>query len=352
MASLRRTPARPWNHSLASIPPPSAKSHQEGSEELFDILSCYFPISFSPPANDPHGITREGLARALADVLLCSPAFLPYLLPVLLEKLASSLRCTIAGACLSNQGPWGKGCLPRTLEISGCRTPPLARRRRKRRQAKTDALDLLRRVPGACSPADLDAHADWGEVWTRLRAEICLPEALEAPALGSAQDLATPAAQCLAEWVRRVMGDLVRGMGFAWLCMVPCSSVLCCMGRTFQPPSQPRALGSGRLSLNPGSSDHTRAGIAAQPGPARPGQLAGAGCCGAAGAAVPTGPRVNPGRPGAGQQAGAGRRAHLERGGLVGSSGREPVLMALATNAVYKACATPSHGALWPGAGA
>ncbi|KFM29294.1 MMS19 nucleotide excision repair protein-like protein [Auxenochlorella protothecoides] len=141
----------------------AAGQMEEGSEELFDILSCYFPISFSPPANDPHGITREGLARALADVLLCSPAFLPYLLPVLLEKLASSLR-----------------------------------------QAKTDALDLLRRVPGACSPADLDAHADWGEVWTRLRAEICLPEALEAPALGSAQDLATPAAQCLAEWVSQL----------------------------------------------------------------------------------------------------------------------------------------------------
>ncbi|KAL6781984.1 hypothetical protein ACKKBF_B10190 [Auxenochlorella protothecoides x Auxenochlorella symbiontica] len=141
----------------------AAGQMEEGSEELFDILSCYFPISFSPPANDPHGITREGLARALADVLLCSPAFLPFLLPVLLEKLASSLR-----------------------------------------QAKTDALDLLRRVPGACSPADLDAHADWGEVWTRLRAEICLPEALEAPALGSAQDLATPAAQCLAEWVSQL----------------------------------------------------------------------------------------------------------------------------------------------------
>ena len=37
--------------------------------ELFDSVAPYYPIQFSPPPNNIHGITREGLHRALMSVL-------------------------------------------------------------------------------------------------------------------------------------------------------------------------------------------------------------------------------------------------------------------------------------------
>ncbi|XP_029311433.1 MMS19 nucleotide excision repair protein homolog isoform X2 [Cottoperca gobio] len=45
------------------------------TEELFEVTSCYFPIDFSPPPNDPHGITREELIQTLRDVLTGTPRF-------------------------------------------------------------------------------------------------------------------------------------------------------------------------------------------------------------------------------------------------------------------------------------
>ena len=45
------------------------------SNELFDVTACYFPITFTPPANDPHGITREQLSLAgVANCPSCSGA--------------------------------------------------------------------------------------------------------------------------------------------------------------------------------------------------------------------------------------------------------------------------------------
>lgn len=32
---------------------------QSRAEEVIDTLSCYWPIKFTPPKNDPHGITRH-----------------------------------------------------------------------------------------------------------------------------------------------------------------------------------------------------------------------------------------------------------------------------------------------------
>ena len=39
------------------------------TEDIFDAVSPYFPIQFTPPPNDVHGITREGLHNALISVL-------------------------------------------------------------------------------------------------------------------------------------------------------------------------------------------------------------------------------------------------------------------------------------------
>ncbi|KAK5850500.1 hypothetical protein PBY51_001376 [Eleginops maclovinus] len=61
------------------------------TEELFEVTSCYFPIDFSPPPNDPHGITKEELILTLRDVLTGTPRFAEFLLPLIIEKLDSDV---------------------------------------------------------------------------------------------------------------------------------------------------------------------------------------------------------------------------------------------------------------------
>jgi DNA repair/transcription protein MET18/MMS19 len=34
-------------------------------QDLFDIIFCYFPITFTPPPNDPYGISSEQLQMSL-----------------------------------------------------------------------------------------------------------------------------------------------------------------------------------------------------------------------------------------------------------------------------------------------
>lgn len=61
------------------------------TEELFDVTACYFPIAFSPPPNDPYGITKEQLVNALRAVFASSHRLAPFAIPLLLEKLNSSV---------------------------------------------------------------------------------------------------------------------------------------------------------------------------------------------------------------------------------------------------------------------
>jgi DNA repair/transcription protein MET18/MMS19 len=63
----------------------------ELTEELFDVTACYFPISFKPPPNDPYGIRPNDLVEALRAIFTSSPEMAPHLLPLLLEKLASTM---------------------------------------------------------------------------------------------------------------------------------------------------------------------------------------------------------------------------------------------------------------------
>lgn len=39
------------------------------AEACFDVTACYFPITFTPPPNDPYGITPEVLSQALRSTL-------------------------------------------------------------------------------------------------------------------------------------------------------------------------------------------------------------------------------------------------------------------------------------------
>uniref|UniRef100_H3CGH5 MMS19 nucleotide excision repair protein n=1 Tax=Tetraodon nigroviridis TaxID=99883 RepID=H3CGH5_TETNG len=62
------------------------------TEEMFEVTSCYFPIDFTPPPNDPHGITKEQLVVTLRDVLVGTPKFAEFLLPLIIEKLDSDVQ--------------------------------------------------------------------------------------------------------------------------------------------------------------------------------------------------------------------------------------------------------------------
>ncbi|XP_006831274.1 PREDICTED: MMS19 nucleotide excision repair protein homolog isoform X2 [Chrysochloris asiatica] len=69
------------------------QTREEGPfvEELFEVTSCYFPIDFTPPPNDPHGIQREDLILSLRAVLASTPRFAEFLLPLLIEKVDSEM---------------------------------------------------------------------------------------------------------------------------------------------------------------------------------------------------------------------------------------------------------------------
>ncbi|XVE52023.1 hypothetical protein DITRI_Ditri02bG0087100 [Diplodiscus trichospermus] len=59
--------------------------------DLFEILSCYFPIHFTHTKGEDAGIKRDDLARALMLAFSSTPLFEPFAIPLLLEKLSPSL---------------------------------------------------------------------------------------------------------------------------------------------------------------------------------------------------------------------------------------------------------------------
>lgn len=56
------------------------------------MLGCYFPIIYTPPQNIPDSVTRQELAAAVEQAMAATPALAPHVVPLLLEKLSSSLR--------------------------------------------------------------------------------------------------------------------------------------------------------------------------------------------------------------------------------------------------------------------
>eukprot|EP00004_Rigifila_ramosa_P011376 TRINITY_DN2426_c0_g1_i1.p1 TRINITY_DN2426_c0_g1~~TRINITY_DN2426_c0_g1_i1.p1 ORF type:complete len:1142 (-),score=250.34 TRINITY_DN2426_c0_g1_i1:28-3423(-) len=66
---------------------------------LFDAVSCFFPVVFSPNPDDPSAITRDQLATALLDCFGSSARIAPFSIPFLIEKLGSPLRTTQLECC-------------------------------------------------------------------------------------------------------------------------------------------------------------------------------------------------------------------------------------------------------------
>lgn len=79
---------------LFTILPTFLKSIPLGhlSEEMFEVIACYYPVDFNSPPDDPNAITRNDLADRLCVCLCATPAFAEFCLSLLLEKLDSKLR--------------------------------------------------------------------------------------------------------------------------------------------------------------------------------------------------------------------------------------------------------------------
>lgn len=61
-------------------------------EKLFYSISCYFPISFTPPPDDPFGITPEGLSDLLLKCLTENKDILKYSIPFFIDQINSDLE--------------------------------------------------------------------------------------------------------------------------------------------------------------------------------------------------------------------------------------------------------------------
>eukprot|EP00127_Corallochytrium_limacisporum_P006652 Clim_evm31s232 gene=Clim_evmTU31s232 len=60
-------------------------------EELFEVIACYFPITFNPPPNDPRGITKQELIEGLRNAMSASMHFVPLITDLLQEKIESNI---------------------------------------------------------------------------------------------------------------------------------------------------------------------------------------------------------------------------------------------------------------------
>ncbi|ODV66994.1 ARM repeat-containing protein [Hyphopichia burtonii NRRL Y-1933] len=69
---------------------PQNELHEEFITDLFDVCFCYFPIAFTPPANDPYKITANDLKVHLRNTISSQSLFAKDSFPSLIEKLTST----------------------------------------------------------------------------------------------------------------------------------------------------------------------------------------------------------------------------------------------------------------------
>jgi DNA repair/transcription protein MET18/MMS19 len=63
------------------------------TEELFEVISCYFPINFTPvPSTDFNSISKESLSLGLCNSLVSTPKFAELSIMLCLDKLSSDLH--------------------------------------------------------------------------------------------------------------------------------------------------------------------------------------------------------------------------------------------------------------------
>ncbi|XP_018400128.1 PREDICTED: MMS19 nucleotide excision repair protein homolog [Cyphomyrmex costatus] len=62
------------------------------TEEMFEVMACYFPVDFNPSGTEDLNVTREDLAEKLAPCLCAVPEFADYCLPLIIDKSYSTLK--------------------------------------------------------------------------------------------------------------------------------------------------------------------------------------------------------------------------------------------------------------------
>ncbi|XP_031843171.2 MMS19 nucleotide excision repair protein isoform X1 [Nomia melanderi] len=62
------------------------------TEEMFEVIACYFPVDFNPSGSEEVGITRDDLAEKLAPCLCAIPQFAEFCIPLITDKLFSNLK--------------------------------------------------------------------------------------------------------------------------------------------------------------------------------------------------------------------------------------------------------------------
>ncbi|XP_011871479.1 PREDICTED: MMS19 nucleotide excision repair protein homolog [Vollenhovia emeryi] len=62
------------------------------TEEMFEVMACYFPVDFNPSGMEDLSVSREDLAEKLAPCLCAVPEFADYCLPLIIDKSCSTLR--------------------------------------------------------------------------------------------------------------------------------------------------------------------------------------------------------------------------------------------------------------------
>lgn len=60
------------------------------ASKIFNILICYFPITFTPPENDPFRITSEMIFQAFEDCMTCDLIMAHATIPHLIDQLKSN----------------------------------------------------------------------------------------------------------------------------------------------------------------------------------------------------------------------------------------------------------------------
>ncbi|KAL2590882.1 hypothetical protein AAZV13_13G312600 [Glycine max] len=77
--------------SLAQLNPDSSGLLASFAKDVFDILEPYFPIHFTRPSSGDTHVQRD-LSTSLMSAFSSTPLFEPFVIPLLLEKLSSSLH--------------------------------------------------------------------------------------------------------------------------------------------------------------------------------------------------------------------------------------------------------------------
>ncbi|XP_076678333.1 MMS19 nucleotide excision repair protein [Andrena cerasifolii] len=62
------------------------------TEEMFEVIACYFPVDFNPSGSEGVGVTRDDLAEKLAPCLCAVPQFAEFCIPLVIDKLFSNLK--------------------------------------------------------------------------------------------------------------------------------------------------------------------------------------------------------------------------------------------------------------------